>query len=118
MIRDVATARPARASGLGVPPDRLLDGMRRLSSDALVVQALTRVARGDLAGGLAAWEGAIEGGASSDLVARARPVLTRVEGRRPSTMGPQAAPNPGLLRRPREPQEGPPQPRPPAEPAS
>ena len=65
-----------------------------------MVQALTRVARGDLAGGLAAWEGAIEGGASPDLVARARPVLTRVEGRGP-----------------REPQEGP-RPRPPAEPAS
>src|SRR5277367_4538809 len=101
MIRDVATARPARASGLGVPPDRLLDGMRRSLSDALVVQALTRVARGDLAGGLAAWEGAIEGGASPDLVARARPVLTRVEGRGP-----------------REPQEGPRPPRAPAEPAS
>jgi tetratricopeptide (TPR) repeat protein len=52
------------------------------TTDALVVRAFMRAARGDIAGALAAWRGALEGGASPELVQRALPVMSRVEGRR------------------------------------
>ena len=53
------------------------------SADALVVRALTRIARGDLVGGLASWRDALERGASPELARWARPTLLRVEGRGP-----------------------------------
>jgi tetratricopeptide (TPR) repeat protein len=58
-------------------------GRSSRGADALVAQALARTARGDLAGALAAWRGALAGSAAPDLVAWARPILSRVEGRGP-----------------------------------
>src|ERR1700722_21002729 len=62
------------------------------AADALVVRALTRVANGDLAGGIATWRRAIEAGAAPELVARARPILARVEGRGATDGGPPPPP--------------------------
>ncbi len=64
--------------------------LRLASPDALVVQSLTRIARGDFAGGLAAWREALEGAPSPRLLERARPTLLRVEGRGPRDGAPPA----------------------------
>jgi tetratricopeptide (TPR) repeat protein len=65
----------------------------RRASDALVVGAFVRAAHGDIAGALAAWRGALEGDVSAELVRRALPVMSRVEGRR-SWDGPPPRPEP------------------------
>lgn len=77
---------------------RLVDPSPRASSsdaNALAVRALSRTASGDFLGALAAWRGAVEGGAAPDLLARARPVLTRVEGCGPRDGTPPPAPAAG-----------------------
>jgi tetratricopeptide (TPR) repeat protein len=48
---------------------------------ALVVRALSRVAEGDIAGGLAAWRAAVEGEVAQHVALQAQPLFSSVEGR-------------------------------------
>ncbi len=79
------------------PPAPLMP-LPRDHADALVTRALTAVAKGNLAGGLAAWREALEAGPSPELAAIARPTLLRVEGRRVASGG-----SPSPARSPEEP---------------
>jgi tetratricopeptide (TPR) repeat protein len=50
-------------------------------TDALVVRALSRVAEGDVVGGLAAWRAAVQGEVAPHVALQARPLFSSVEGR-------------------------------------